>query len=139
MGLIKTDNTDRFLRFVNKTGTCWLWTGGNNGVGYGKFSIKHKPIYAHRYSYATYKGAIPEGYEIDHLCKVVSCVNPDHLEAVTPHLNSVRGRGMSKKSGLPPGVSTKRDKFRTQLRGVYIGTFNTVEQARNAYLNAGGL
>ena len=130
----------RFWSKVNKTDTCWLWMAGGNGSGYGKFYVhKGKRVYAHRYSYEIHKGEIPKGYEVDHLCKVVSCVNPDHLEAVTPHMNSVRGRGMSKKSGLPPGVSTKRDKFRTQLRGVYIGTFDTVEQARVAYLQAGGI
>lgn len=131
---------ERFFSHVNKTDTCWLWTASGNGAGYGKIYIGDKKrVYAHRYSYKLHKGDIPKGYEVDHLCKVVSCVNPEHLEAVTPHLNSVRGKGMSKKSGLPPGVSTKRDKFRTQLRGVYIGTFNTVEQARKAYLQAGGL
>ena len=139
MSRIVGNDYARFFSYVNKTEKCWLWTGGNNGVGYGKVYMKGKLVYAHRYSYEIANGEIPRGYEIDHLCKVVSCVNPNHLEAVTPHLNSVRGRGTSKKSGLPPGVSRKRDKYRTQLRGMYIGTFKTIEGARKAYLQAGGI
>lgn len=61
---------------------CWLWTAAIDRDGYAVLdtTVGH---YAHRYSYTHFKGPIPEGYQIDHLCKTRGCVNPDHLEAVT--------------------------------------------------------
>ncbi|MGW7630513.1 HNH endonuclease signature motif containing protein [Streptomyces griseoincarnatus] len=69
-------------------GQCWIWTGGNNGK-YGKLGRQ----YAHRAAYEAAKGAIPEGLQIDHLCRNTLCVNPDHLEAVTGRTNLLRSRG----------------------------------------------
>jgi hypothetical protein len=60
--------------------------------GYGKFTISTGiKILAHRYAYLMFKGEIPEGLTIDHLCRFTSCVNPDHLEAVTLKVNILRG------------------------------------------------
>ena len=70
---------ERFITKVEKTETCWLWLAAKNPKGYGSFDT----TYAHRWSYEYYKGPIPVGWQIDHLCKITSCVNPDHLEAVT--------------------------------------------------------
>jgi HNH endonuclease len=75
---------------INKTSTCWLWTGYIAKNGYG--ILKHgKPLLAHRVSYAVYKGPIPEGLSLDHLCRVRHCVNPDHLEPVSTRENVARG------------------------------------------------
>ena len=82
---------ERFLNFVNKTETCWMWTGTKVTGGYGSFSLKGKSVRAHRFAYEFYKGKIPEGLTIDHLCIVPPCVNPDHLEAVTMRENTLRG------------------------------------------------
>ncbi len=63
---------------------CWLWTGHVNAKhGYGYYHIRRKPHTAHRVSHTLFNGPIPEGYDVDHLCRVRSCVNPKHLEAVT--------------------------------------------------------
>lgn len=72
---------------------CWLWIGSYMGGGYGQFSIDGKHIYAHRWSYQSVKGAIPDGLVLDHLCRVRHCVNPAHLEAVTNRENLRRGEG----------------------------------------------
>lgn len=69
---------------------CWLWFAGM-AYGYGAFKvIEWGEQRAHRVSYRLFKGEIPEGTEIDHLCKVKCCVNPDHLEAVTHAENVFR-------------------------------------------------
>ena len=73
-------------------GGCWLWTAGLDGPGYGGFKLHPLGMFrAHRISYKLMRGAIPLGLEIDHLCRVRKCVNPDHLEAVTNRTNNLRG------------------------------------------------
>ena len=72
---------------------CWLWTAATLASGYGIISITRSRFeLAHRVSYKLYKGEIPNELEIDHLCKVRCCVNPDHLEAVTYIENLFRAR-----------------------------------------------
>ncbi len=71
---------------------CWLWYGTiNTQTGYGVISAGRKKLLAHRISYEMTYGPIPVGLEIDHLCRVRSCVNPEHLEAVTHQENVRRG------------------------------------------------
>jgi len=83
----------RFMRKtkLSKTG-CWLWCGYKDGKGYGVFGKDPgKPIKAHRFSYENFKGKIPEGLQLDHVCRVRCCVNPSHLEPVTNRENVIRG------------------------------------------------
>lgn len=69
---------------------CWQFTGHLNPNGYGViFDVK--PMLAHRYAYMKWVGPIPEGLELDHLCRVRHCVNPAHLEPVTHQENIKRG------------------------------------------------
>lgn len=86
---------ERFLSFVNKTAGCWNWTGALKENGYGAFAGYNRNGYAHRFSYTHFRGPIPEGLTIDHLCRNRSCVNPDHLEAVSLRTNSLRGNSPS--------------------------------------------
>jgi len=80
----------RFLAKVEKTDTCWLWTAWIERNGYGRFWLDGRQHGAHRVAYELYVGPIPVGLEIDHLCRVRHCVNPDHLEAVTASENARR-------------------------------------------------
>jgi len=87
--------SERFWSKVHKSEACWLWTAGTSHDGYGRFSVKGRNVYAHRWSYQVLVGPIPGGLEIDHLCRVHACVNPDHLEVVTRRENQLRGAGLA--------------------------------------------
>lgn len=84
MGTIPRPAAERFWAKVNKTETCWLWTGCSASKwGHGKFMDRGKNWKAHRWAYEALVGPIPEGLTLDHLCRVPACVNPSHLEPVT--------------------------------------------------------
>jgi HNH endonuclease len=96
----RTPPSERFWAKINKggpipehrsdLGPCWLWTAATN-YGYGVFRIDRRSIYAHRYAYELLVGPIPDGLQLDHLCRVPPCVNPTHLEPVTHRENILRG------------------------------------------------
>lgn len=71
-------------------GPCWLWTASKSPKGYGRFDLPGRTIGAHRWSYEDVNGSVPVDLELDHLCRVRRCVNPDHLEAVTHQINVER-------------------------------------------------
>lgn len=99
--LIKGDDVARFESkieagpipdYAPDLGPCWLWTEGltPNG-GYGVFNVAYSTIQlAHQWSYLYHVGSIPDGLELDHLCRVPKCVNPYHLDPVTPAENKRR-------------------------------------------------
>lgn len=70
---------------------CWQWLGGVSGHGYGRFYADGRQQQAHRVMWEARVGPIPPGLELDHLCRNPGCVNPDHLEPVTPKENKLRG------------------------------------------------
>jgi hypothetical protein len=85
---------DRFWARVDKSGPngCWLWLGNTDTPGYGRCNYLHdgkRVRLAHRLAYLLTVGPIPDGLELDHLCRVHGCVNPAHLEPVT-HAENVR-------------------------------------------------
>jgi hypothetical protein len=103
----KVDLMARFNRFVEvQADGCWLWTGHVHKGGYGQITVrrhsKDKSYRAHRLAYELYKGPIPEGLTLDHLCYNILCVNPEHLEPVTSEENIKRAAMRRKiKAELP--------------------------------------
>ena len=84
--------TERIRRYVFvDTTRCWNWQKAKNSAGYGIIGKDGGSKLAHREAYIAFVGPIPEGLELDHLCKNKGCVNPDHLEAVTRSENVRRG------------------------------------------------
>lgn len=76
-------------------GDCWIWQRTKNSAGYGTMSLHGKKQYVHRLLWTLLVGEIPDGLEIDHLCKQTACCNPDHLEPVAPRVNKQRSSGIT--------------------------------------------
>jgi hypothetical protein len=105
-------------RIDKKTG-CWNWIGAKS-QGYGVMRKEKKTVLAHRYNYEEKKGKIPKGMFIDHLCRNPTCVNPDHLEVVTPRENVRRGNCTK----LTPEQVLEIRKNRNVDRGVLAARFS---------------
>lgn len=106
---------ERFWAKVVPTGFCWLFEGSLTPRGYGTFSASGRvKTPAHRWAYEALVGKIPDGLELDHLCRVHNCVNPDHLEPVT-HAENIRRAyalilGTSCRNGHPREGNTRRNR-----------------------------
>lgn len=75
---------------------CWPWMASKRAGGYGQFLISGTFVgQAHRLAYELEVGPIPDGLQLDHLCRNTACCNPSHLEPVTPRENYLRGVGFA--------------------------------------------
>jgi hypothetical protein len=99
---------ERFMEKVEQSDGCWLWTGGVDRNGYGKFYLKYKTLIAHRVGYELLVGPIAPGCELDHTCHSRDsgctpdtclhrrCVNPEHLNPLTRAAHALRNGGGSR-------------------------------------------
>lgn len=94
-GLFMDKLGERFWSKVRKTDKCWYWTACKNIGGYGRVKIGDRFLMAHRVAYEGSVGQIPNGLQLDHLCRTRECVRPDHLEPVTNKENVLRGNGIT--------------------------------------------
>jgi len=89
----KVDKDGPIPDYAPHLGPCWIWTGccTDNGYGFWAYGPRLNPVRigTHRYAYEALVSPIPDGLELDHLCRVRACCRPTHLEAVT-HLENVR-------------------------------------------------
>lgn len=97
--------TERFESFIDKSGSCWQWTGALSDGGYARFGSAE---YGHRVSWELANGqAIPLGMQIDHTCHNRGCVKPGHLRLATGKQNAEHHSGPNKNS-------------KSGVRGVYL-------------------
>jgi len=82
-------------------GRCWVWTGDTSSSGYGRFYLLGRQMASHVVSWWWANGPVPEGLELDHLCRVRACCNPEHLEPVTHRENIMR-------SASPPATNARK-------------------------------
>ena len=96
---------ERFLSQVTKADDCWEWRGYIDPKGYARFTPEgQSKTYAHRWAFKNFVGVLPDGLQIDHLCRNRRCVKPDHLEAVTCQVNLARGEHwLKRKAHCPKG------------------------------------
>ncbi len=121
-------------RFQDKvavsTGGCWEWSGCVTSDGYGLIGVRKgghsTSLKAHRVAYELYIGPIPDGLQIDHLCRNRRCVNPQHLEPVTCRENVLRGEGLAAKAALKTHCK----------RGHLFDEANTYRRGRARYCRA---
>jgi hypothetical protein len=131
----------RFFRKVDKTETCWVWTGNTSRNGYGSIQSGGKgsaTLSAHRLSYEMHKGQIPNGYVVMHSCDNPSCVNPDHLSVGTFKENTADmiGKGR-KRTTAPRGADNGKAKLNDSLvRYIRQSGKNTASIARELSLSA---
>lgn len=88
---------DRIMAKVTRdVNGCWIFTGTLDKDGYGRIVVPGMGTrLSHRLMYEAKVGPIPKGLEIDHLCRIRSCVKPEHLEAVTRRENSLRSESFA--------------------------------------------
>jgi hypothetical protein len=87
-------DAERFWQHVDVAGVCWEWTGKPGDRGYGHFSLgTDKIVRAHKWAYESLVGKVAASLHLDHLCRNQMCVNPDHIQPVTPRINILRGTG----------------------------------------------
>lgn len=138
---VTKERIEGLVEFEPNSG-CWLWRGNWNENGYGQMTVRsggrQRSRRAHRASYEAFKGPIPPGLVIDHLCRTPCCVNPQHLEAVTYRENSRRGRGgehNKRKTHCARGHALTPDNLYTNKGkpGVRICRTCDVERARRTF------
>jgi hypothetical protein len=95
---------ERLLERITKLpdGGCWEWSGTRNAAGYGCLWVGGRYQMAHRLSWELHRSPIAAGLHIDHLCRNTCCVNPDHLEPVTP------GENVRRSPTAPPAVNARK-------------------------------
>ena len=108
-----------FTKFVVVENGCWEWQG-DRGPRYGQFYINPRKLMAHRLAYELFRGDIPEGLQLDHLCRFTFCIRPDHLEPVT-------GRENIHRSNAPAGRNARKTHC---IRGHEFTPLNTYRDSR---------
>lgn len=91
LGYRKTPGPDHIEEDRGYKTPCWIWQHAKSKAGYGMKSVNNKRFFVHKLNYESHIGAVPEGKELDHLCRVRQCVNPHHLEPVSHIENMQRG------------------------------------------------
>lgn len=123
---VRGDVRTRLLAKVDTTDPdkCWIWQDSLASQGYGHLKIiedgRRVMRSAHRLSYQTFVGSIPEGLTLDHLCRNRACINPAHLEPVPHRVNVLRGEGLAARQVLQTHCKNGHELAGDNLR-VYRG------------------
>lgn len=126
---------------------CWFWQGAVQSKGYGSVGHQGRVWSTHRLAYELLIGPIPDGLQIDHLCRNRRCCNPAHLEPVTARMNLLRAvrkescvRGheytpentIPKKGGSQRNCRTCANEWQRNNRQKAANAFTVAEQQASA-------
>lgn len=112
----------RFFEKVHMTSGCWVWTGGLDTKGYSHMLVHdRKWVSGHVISYTNIVGPIPEGMELDHLCRNPRCVRPDHLEPVTHRVNTQRAHDATRMKCPHCDLFTTKGNITRHVRSKHAG------------------
>lgn len=106
----------RFWPKVQKTKSCWLWSGATGRGDYGHFIVKRKLIKAHRFSWELVNGKIPSGLHCLHHCDNPPCVRPDHLFLGTDLDNARDAINKGRPWGRPKGSKDLKPRKEREVR-----------------------
>lgn len=111
---------------------CWIWRYGVSPNGYGHAHVpgSRRGENAHRHYYKKYKGHIPNGFVIDHLCRVPKCVNPEHLEAVLQVENVRRGKASKVTLEIVREIRKSIKEYEEELAKKYRITLSNISVIR---------
>jgi hypothetical protein len=130
---------ERFWAQVDKTETCWIWSGYKSTNGYGRARHNGKQVQAHRVSWEDENGPIPAGKVLDHICHNRACVRPEHLRVTTHKQNMehrARAQSNSKSGVLGVSWSTPSKKWRVDVKHnrktIYGGRYSDLAEAEQA-------
>lgn len=114
----------RFLAKIKKENGCWVWTASKvkTKLSYGQIWDGERLQLSHRVSYQIYKGKIPKGMTIDHMCRNTLCVNPEHLRVLSLRDNILAGDG--------PTAKNYRKKFCVHGHPLKPGNFKKTKYGR---------
>ena len=106
-----------FWRRVEKTPTCWLWTGTKHRQGYGFIYRNDKNRLTHRYAWEMARGEIPTGMMVLHKCDVTACVRLSHLflGTQTDNMRDMVKKGRESRLGAPKGERNPTSKLTSEL------------------------
>lgn len=121
------DSHSVFWAQVDKTPNCWVWQGTQH-KGYGVSHYNNRSWRAHRLAYTLIYGSVPAGKHLDHLCRNTMCVNPWHLEPVTPAENQRRKRisRLSEPKRAPVSRSKNQEARRQAWYAQWLSSFKPV-------------
>ena len=120
------------VRTVAAADGCYVWTGHVSKYGYGQVHVGDGTrMYVHRLAYLLCYGSIPDGMEIDHLCRNASCLNTKHLEAVTHAVNKARTTGITK-GAYDVGDYCKHGHLRSEFTRISAGVRYCAACKRNS-------